>query len=273
MGDLSVAEMHESNRAAWNEGALRYARDTEVEEDIAFLRGGGNSMDPPEMPFLQDLGSWCGRAIHLQCAGGKDTLSLWKLGAKEVVGVDISDRMIETAKRKAEALNAPAQWFRADVLETPGELDGTADLVYTGRGALGWIQDMERWATVPARLLKPGGRLYIFEGHPISWVWDMEKDHFALDPVYGDYFETKSVVGQGWPAQYMPDLGIPTERQSLKYEHQWNLGQIVTAVAGAGLRIEWLAEHPDPYWEMFPKIPPDTLRRLPNTFSLLARKD
>lgn len=272
MSDLTISEMHESNRAAWNEGAMRYARDSEVEEDIGLLRNGGLNIEPAEMSFLQDLGSWCQRAIHLQCAGGRDTLSLLNLGAKEVVGVDISDRMIETARRKSEALNAPAQWIRADVLETPHELDGTADLVYTGRGALGWIQDIGAWATVPARLLKPGGCLYIYEGHPISWVWDMEQDHFVLDPMYGDYFEAKSVPGQGWPTQYIPDLGIPTEQQALKYEHQWNLGQIVTAVASAGLRIEKLVEHPDTYWDMFPKIPADVIRRLPNTFSLLARK-
>jgi Methylase involved in ubiquinone/menaquinone biosynthesis len=268
---VTVREMHESNRAAWNEGALRYAQ--EVEEDITFLRGGGINLDAPEMPYLKDLRDWCGRAIHLQCAGGRDTLSLWNLGAKEVVGVDISDRMIACARQKSEALNAPALWFRSDILGTPHELDGTADLVYTGRGALCWVQDIDAWAAVAARLLKPGGgQLFVYDGHPLAWVWDMEADHFALDPVYGDYFSREVVADQGWPEQYIGDIGIPTEQQAKKYERQWTLADIVNAVSGAGLRVARLGEHPDAYWDQFPNIPPDTLRRLPQTFTLLAER-
>src|ERR1051326_984715 len=86
---LDVTALHEENRAAWNEDANRYAR--EIESDAACLRAGGKNFCPPEFEFLRDLDRWCGGAIHLQCAGGRDTLSLWNLGAREVVGVDISD--------------------------------------------------------------------------------------------------------------------------------------------------------------------------------------
>jgi hypothetical protein len=65
---------HQANRAAWNEAARRYER--EVEADIAFLRAGGKSRLAPELRFLHNLGVWCQRAIHLQYAGGRDTLSL-----------------------------------------------------------------------------------------------------------------------------------------------------------------------------------------------------
>src|SRR5205085_10557739 len=112
------------------------------------------------------------RAIHLQCAGGRDTLSLLNLGAHEVVGIDISDEMLACARAKSAALGSPAQWVQCDVLDTPHTLDGSADLVYTGRGALCWMMDLPAWAGVVARLLKPGGRLYVFEGHPLAWVWD-----------------------------------------------------------------------------------------------------
>lgn len=135
--------MHQSNRAGWNEGAAAY--EAAVEENIAFLRAGGTNFVAPEYAYLQNLSAWCRRAIHLQCAGGGDTLSLWNLGAQEVVGVDISEKMLDCARRKSEALDAPAQWIHADILETPHSLDGTADLVYTGRGALNWIMDIRAW--------------------------------------------------------------------------------------------------------------------------------
>ena len=99
---MTVREMHQSNRAAWNEAAAHYAGD--LEERVEFLRAGGTNFGEAEQPYLADLNAWCGRAIHLQCAGGTDTLSLWNLGAKEVVGVDISKDMIAVARQIAQYL-------------------------------------------------------------------------------------------------------------------------------------------------------------------------
>jgi len=135
-----LTEFHKETGDAWDETAANYERGEA--EETAFLRSGGSSLMEPERHILGDLSSWCGRAIHLQCSGGQEALSLLRQGAKEVVGVDISPRMIGVARRKAEALGANASWYLADVLETPHELDGTADLVYTGRGALPWMMDI-----------------------------------------------------------------------------------------------------------------------------------
>ncbi|MDX1932275.1 MAG: class I SAM-dependent methyltransferase [Capsulimonadales bacterium] len=271
---MDIRAMHEDNRAAWNEAAAQYAHD--MEKEIAFLRSGGKNLMDPELPFLADLATWCHRAIHLQCAGGSDTLSLWNHGAREVIGIDISDRMIETARRKSEALNAPARWFRCDVLETPHELDGTADLVYTGRGALCWNLDLNAWAGVVTRLLKPGGRVYVFEGHPMDWCWDMNASELRFDPQppYGSYFSEEIGTEQGWPTTYIQEAVVPPkEQQARKHERQWTLGQVLNALADAGLRFARLEEHPVLYWNQFPNLPEDTLRRLPHTFSLLFFKE
>ena len=268
---MDVREMHEGNRTAWNEAAAHYAEG--LEEQIAFLRGGGTNFCDAERPYLHDLSDWCGRAIHLQCAGGTDTLSLWNLGAREVVGVDISEDMIAVARAKSDALNAPAQWFHSDVLETPHELDCTADLVYTGRGAINWLHDMEGWAGVVARLLKPGGRLYLFEGHPLTWVWDQEATELRLDPVYGDYFQMSAQDSQGWGPTYVGELSKPKEQLSRKYESQKTFGQVLNPLLAAGLRLEKLEEHAEEYWPQFENLPAAVVAKLPNTFSLLMRKD
>ncbi|MFY9234248.1 MAG: class I SAM-dependent methyltransferase [Fimbriimonadaceae bacterium] len=261
---------HQANRAGWNEGAEWYAE--HQQEGIEFLRSGGKNFCPPELPYLEGLGEWCRRAIHLQCAGGRDTLSLWNLGAHEVVGVDISDRMIELARGKSDALKAPAMWFRCDVLETHAELDGTADLVYTGRGAINWIMDIEAWARVPARLLKPGGKLYVFEGHPISSIWQLEAKEFLLDPDWGDYFNRTPHAEQGWPDTYIGALSKPKEQHATKHEVLWGIGDVINALLAAGLVMERFEEHADPYWDMFPNMAPGLMRRIPQTFSLLMRK-
>src|SRR5436305_11652562 len=178
---MEIRARHQANRAAWNEAAHMYEQ--QIDRDVAFLRAGGKNLMPPELEILADLGDWCRRAIRLQCAGGRDTLSLWNQGAAEVVGVDIGERRIDCARQKAAALGAPAHWYCCDILETPPALDGTADLVYTGRGALYWLMDLEAWARVVARLLAPGGRLYVFEGHPLAWIFDVAAAEIRLDPV------------------------------------------------------------------------------------------
>ncbi len=267
---MNPLEIHQRNRIAWNEAAKEY--EDAVERDIAFLRAGGRNFCPPELPFLADLGAWCRRAIHLQCAGGTDTLSLWNEGASEVVGIDISERMIECARRKSEALGAPATWYCCDVLRAPHELDATADLVYTGRGALCWVMDIDAWARVTYRLLKPGGRLFVFEGHPFMNLWQDGPSELVLDPYWGNYFERRPMSSRGWSEQYIGDLGMPAEQHAEKLEMLWNLGDVVNALVDAGLVLRRLEEHPDPFFDAFPHIPPEVLRRLPNTYSLLMRK-
>ncbi len=270
---LSVSQLHEMNRLAWNEAAAKY--DADIADTIAFLQSGKTNFCPPELPYLNDLSAWCHRAIHLQCAGGRDTMSLWKLGAKEVIGLDISDRMIAAAKRVSDILQAPAHWHCCDVLSAPDELNATADLIYTGRGALGWIMDITAWAGVVARLLKPSGKLYIFEGHPLDWVWTPNASTLQIDPnpPFGDYFSIQPDQSKGWPESYIPPASVlPAEQQSLKHERQWKLGDIINSLITAGLIIERFEEHPDMFWDKLPQLSPDITRRLPQTFSLLVRK-
>jgi SAM-dependent methyltransferase len=262
---------HENNRKAWNEAAAAYRRD--LEEGIAFLRGGGQNFCAAERPFLDRLLP-CDLAIHLQCAGGTDTLSLWNAGARRVIGIDLSEAMLAVAAEKSAALQAPAEWVHADVLEVPGRLDGTADLVYTGRGATNWLMDLEGWAHTVARLLKPGGHLFLFEGHPVTWLFAPDAPELRLDPEppYGHYFSEEVSEGAGWPATYVGDLLTDTAALSPKHEHQWTIAQTVNAVIGAGLVVESLGEYAENYWDMYPNWPDDLRARIPQTFTLLARR-
>lgn len=262
-----VNQRHESNRKSWNEAAIRYTE--EVENTIHFIRTGQSNLHPIERANLGDLSGWCNKAIHLQCASGRDTLSLWVEGVKQVVGVDISDAHIANAIRLTEALNAPASWFRCDILDTPHELDGTADLVYTGRGAITWLHDLEAWANVVHRLLKPGGVFHILDDHPASWLFDPSAE--SLVPSNINYF-AHSEVSKGWGSNYIGDLGNPLEKMASKYERLWPISTIFHALTNTGLIIEKLGEHPESYWDYFPNIKPGFQGLIPLTFSIKARK-
>ncbi len=265
--DAEVRARHEANRAGWNEGAVRYTEG--IQRTIDFLRAGGSNIHPIERANLGNLRVWCKTAVHLQCASGGDTLSLLNEGVEQVVGVDISDVHIENAQKISAALNAPARWYRCDILDTPHELDETADLVYTGRGALCWLQDLQPWAAVVFRLLKPGGVFHVFDDHPASWLFDIEAPRLAYSGVsYFEHYESS----QGWPSTYIGELEIPLEQQARKYEALWTLGDIFQALRRVGLTIEYFGEHPEPYWEAFPNLQAEQRGRIPLTFSMMARR-
>jgi SAM-dependent methyltransferase len=259
--------MHIANQAAWDEAAERY--EGWFDEAVALIRGGGTNLLPPELELIGDLHGRCRRAIHLQCAGGRDTLSLWNAGAESVVGVDFSPRMLALAERLTAATGAPARWILADVLDTPHELDGTADLLYTGRGSLMWLQDLEAWAGVLRRLLAPDGRLVIFEGHPAEWLFDVDDDGHWIATDY-DYFAGPE-ASKGWAPEYIDRLSIPDDEQHWKFARAWTLGEIITALLGSGLRLERVTEHPTDWWGGHGDVRAEERGRVPLSFSVLAR--
>jgi SAM-dependent methyltransferase len=256
---MDTSSIHQNNAAYWD-GLLWYNGDEA--NSIEFLRAGGNYLFESEKALLGDISSWCKRAIHLQCSHGNDVLSLLRQGAAEAIGVDISERLLGIAARKAEAVGVNARWVCSDILETPHDLDSTADLVYTGKGALCWMMDIDAWARVVARLLKPGGLFFVHEGHPLNGVWNIGEAAYVLDEADGDYFS-------GSLRSHLFSRG--SEGGSPQYR-QWTLGQIINSLIAAGLTIEYLMEHPEEFYPEFWNMPPETIKKLPHTFTVMARK-
>jgi hypothetical protein len=121
-------------------------------------------------------------------------------------------------------------------------------------------------------MLRPdGGRLYVFEGHPLDWVLEME--HSGELSLTGDYFTQPIETSQGWAPDFIPEAYVPPDQQqALKHERLWTLGQIMNALVRAGLQLEQFEEHPDRYWAE-ERVPDVLARRLPHTLSLLMRRE
>lgn len=265
-----IDRLRRENEKAWDVVSDKYA--LEVAADVDLLRVGGERvLLPVELPLLRPLLHRCRRAIHLQCSHGTSALALWRLGASEVVGLDLSSRMLELARRKTELLHAPATWYHADVLAPPKELSGTADLVYTGGGALPWVLDLDRWARVVADLLVPGGHLFIHEGHPLNWVWSPKASRLELRED-ADYFAREERANDDFPGVFLKDAAAQGAPSATAFERQWPLGEIVTALARAGLTLVSLTEHPEHFWPQFPEVPESELHRLPHSFSLVMQR-
>lgn len=243
-----------ANRVAW-ETASQHQVDNYDEHLAEAARL--ESLRPWELALLGPILAHQPAVVHLQSGHGMDDVDLLAKGARSVIGVDYSSTAATAAQRRARELEAGVQYVVAEVPTVPLQ-SACAELVYTGKGALIWMRDIQAWANEVARLLKPGGHLYVYEAHPAVplWSWDEDKPRIRDDR---SYF-AKSHINDSFPANGAQ-------------EWQWSLGDIVTACVRAGLEIEALEEYAEPFWR-----PGDGHRaaawegRLPNSFSLLARR-
>ena len=200
-----------------------------------------------DQPYLGDISGL--RGLHLQCHIGTDTLSLHRLGAR-MSGLDFSGSALVQARALAESVGAAIDYVQADAYEAVDRFGAESfDLLYTGVGALCWLPDIARWGRLVAELLKPGGRLFLREGHPALWAVDDERPDHLLVPEY-PYFETAEPVMYESKGTY-----VPTEAQ---FQHNWSaswnhgIGEIITAVLDAGLRLTQFVEHRSVPWNALP---------------------
>ncbi|HZU72216.1 MAG TPA: class I SAM-dependent methyltransferase [Acidimicrobiales bacterium] len=252
------------NRVAWDVAAQKYV--TETESLLEASRRRPASLSPQEETILAPLLSGARLVIHLQTGDGLDDVDLARSDVT-VVGVDFSLVATKASADRARQVGLPIHYVVGDCAAVPLRT-ALADLVYTGKGALNWIPDLQAWAHQVAGLLCPGGRLFIFEAHPASALWTLDPDEAGL--VAGaDYFPSTR-INTSFPASAIHRYG-PGGLEALEW--QWSLADVVNAVVGAGLAIEHLGEYPEPFWR--PSGAPDAAAwggRLPNTFSLLARR-
>jgi SAM-dependent methyltransferase len=195
------------------------------------------------------LGDVAGKTLlHLQCHFGTDTLSWARLGA-EVTGVDFSEPALDAARRLSEESGVPGRFVLSELYESPKVVEERFDIVYTGVGAINWLPDIRRWAEVVAGFLRSGGTFYMREGHPLLWSLDWRDDRQLL--LRFPYFETEDPVPWDDEATY---AGEGTIRHTRTYEWNHGLGEIVTALLDAGLRLTALEEHRTLEWQGLPHM-------------------
>lgn len=265
------------NLAAWDERAAAHARapgyhvqdfldDPRYISDVV-------RFDKPLLGKVRGL-----RGLHLQCHIGTDTVSLARLGA-QMTGLDFSGASLEQGRALAQGCGLEIDFVQADAYNAARVLGREAfDFVYTGIGALCWLPDVRRWGRVVHDLLKPGGFLFIREGHPMMWTIDEQIDD-ALT-VHYPYFETAEPTTDDHDGSY---LEVDTTFHA-SVSHSWNhgLGETVMALVDQGMILECLVEHDSCPWDALPgKLDEDDrgewrLRegrdRLPMTYTLRARK-
>ncbi|HEY1880983.1 MAG TPA: class I SAM-dependent methyltransferase [Caulobacteraceae bacterium] len=258
------------NLAHWNEVTPHHVASPMYRTDD--FRRGEIVLDPVVRDAIGEVRGQ--RLLHLQCHFGLDTLSLARMGAS-VTGVDFSPPAIEQARALAAEAGLDAAFVVSDVLAPALGLAGF-DIVFASWGAIFWISDLDVWMRVAAGALRPGGRLFLCEGHPamlmldetaptgvlrVRWPWDSAEPHIDV----GDLDYTGAKV---------------SANRTVGYFH--GLGRILGAAMRAGLtiqaysegdRVPWkaldqLIAVDDGYWRLPPGAP-----FMPLSFTLQAVKE
>jgi 2-polyprenyl-3-methyl-5-hydroxy-6-metoxy-1,4-benzoquinol methylase len=248
--DWLASNSRQVTLASWDERAPAHFRSPDY--DVAGLLADPARISDVvrfDLPRLGEIRSQ--RGVHLQCHIGTDTLSLARLGAR-MTGVDYSETAISAARELAELAGSQIDYHVCDVYDAPAVLGtGGFDFVFTGIGALCWLPRIDLWAQVVASLLRPGGRLFLRDGHPMLWSLDDPTPAGQL-VVEHAYFERAEPTVWSYPGTY-----VQTDSEFVHNEtHEWNhgLGEIITALLDHQLDLVGLVEHDTVPWDALPGL-------------------
>jgi SAM-dependent methyltransferase len=166
-------EISEKNREAWNEAMVYHqkARKGSLQEGFKnpnfttlnrdcdeILIGKLNEIDFKEKIIAQ-----------LPCNNGRELLSLVKLGAKKGIGFDISDAAIAEANELKAISNLNAEFYRTNILDIDDTFNNSIDFIYISEGSLQWFSSLNDYFNIVSKLLKPNGKILIYEIHPFAY--------------------------------------------------------------------------------------------------------
>jgi SAM-dependent methyltransferase len=254
---------HETNRASWNRATR--AHNSHRGDQAAAFRQGHNSLYQEETRLLGNL---TGRRVaHLMCNCGQDTLSIKAhLKPASILGVDISDEAVDFARNLVRDTGIEADFLRADIFTWFDEFDPAGDAlfdtVFMSYGTLCWLSDIRRWARGVAKTLKPGARLVLIDFHSMMTMFETgwTPQYPALggrhvhSPGVGDYIG-ESYDEYGGAAQAGEENEGESQSKNEAHEYAWGLGDVLSALLEAGLRLEHIAEHDHCNgWKMAPDM-------------------
>lgn len=230
----------EANKELWNQRTTVH-KDSSFYDVPSFMQG-KNSLTPIE---LNELGDVSGKKIlHLQCHFGMDSLSLARMGA-EVTGVDLSDGAITEAKHLNDQLGLNAKFICCNVYDLPKHLDEKFDIVFNTYGVVGWLPDLETWAQMISRYLKPGGYFYLAEFHPVIWMFDDDFTHIKY------YYQNRELIETDSTGTYT-DRDAPIAAKEYSWNH--SLSEVINSLLSAGLELEFLNEYSYSPYPCFNKV-------------------
>ncbi|MCO6477177.1 MAG: class I SAM-dependent methyltransferase [Phaeodactylibacter sp.] len=250
---------HESNRTRWDAAAAKWK---------AMIDRRGAWREAPSRPELafaeQEMKYFSGIAGNkVAVLGSGDNMAVFAfagMGAR-VTSVDISEKQLENARERAEALGLAVEFLQADVTGLSALPDAAFDLVYTGGHVAVWVSNLQQYYSEAVRILRPGGLFLVNEYHPFRRIWkkglgklEVEVSYYNRGPFRYDYSN---------------DILEPEAGSYPCYEFHWTVSDLIQAMLCPGCRLIEAAEFGTHVgdWEAAP------LEGLPEWLLLVGRKE
>lgn len=205
-------------------------------------------------PLAGQLGDVEGKKIlNVMGSNGNKAVALSLLGV-DVTVVDFSQSNKAYAEQLAEAAKVSITYVVEDVLKMTR--DASFDIAFAEMGILHYFTDLKPFFTMLYQVIKTDGIAIVRDFHPVSTKLIVSRGSTAKvrkHKVEGDYFDTaltEKIVSYG---KYLEE-----ETPEKVYLRNWTLGEIVTAAAQSGFRIEALIEEPNLSSDVFDKGIPKT---------------
>ena len=257
----------EANRRAWNASAVHHGAGPAWDRLVrGFAAPGFSTLDPTVTACLQSVGVANKSLVQIGCNNGREVLSVVALGARGALGIDQSEAFLAQAAQLNAVAGTEARFLRADIYDLPPDTPRGFDIALVTIGVLGWMPDLPGFFRAAAGLLAEGGVLVIYETHPFLEMFDPH----AADPFTPacSYFANAPFVS----AEAIVYDGSARSSAPPSYWFVHRLGEVVTACACAGLRIERLEEFPHSNREAEYDRYEGRPAQLPLCYALVARK-
>ncbi len=229
--NVTTEDWFELNRAGWDRRATAHF-DSRFYDVPGFL-GGASSLCEIELGELHPKAG--DRLLHLQCHFGLDTLS-WAREGLDCTGVDLSPVAIDLARKLSAQSGIPARFICANVLDYERDDAEPYDIVFTSYGAVCWLPDLARWASVISSSLASGGTFYMAEFHP------------AIDLVSGYGYFNRGLPDVEDEGSYTEN-GADARARLAVWVHP--MADVCNALISAGIVVEQLNEFPFSPWNCF----------------------
>lgn len=239
--DVATRESYTAaSRAAWDASAQHHEDNTEARRlKQGFAQAGYSCLDDVETAVLKHVGVAGRDVVQICCNNGRELLSVKNMGASRCVGFDQSEPFLDQGRELARLAGQEIELIARDVYAIEADWDRSFDVALITIGVFGWMPDLATFFELPARLLRPGGRLVIHEEHPIMNMFEPESDK-PFEPT-NDYFRPTPLEEEG---AIVYD-GTGTGEGATHYWFFHTLSDVMTSMLAAGFTIESFHEYPN----------------------------
>lgn len=181
------------------------------------------------------------KILDAGCGPGFFSIILSEAGF-DVTGIDLSVEMIKQAEGNAEAMETDPAFLVMDI-EAPDFKENTFDLIVS-RNVVWSLEDPEKAYENWLRILKPGGKVLVFDGDYLKDLRDPENGRNEYDTYFAEY---RRIYGKDPKCSFAKDeydeaRGWRTELPLAKEKRpDWDV-DICKKLGYGNVKMEWVNE-------------------------------